>query len=92
MESPVLHLGTFGPDDEAHANRVADAVTTTCQGLIAEVGIKGILDGLLSVYLTLSMQYVGEAGTRAALQDTSAQLPRVSALMRAQSQAPKGSA
>lgn len=91
-QSAVLRLGQYGPQDEARANRAADVLTEACRGLVAEVGIKGILDGLLSVYLTLSMQHLGEAATRAALTDVGAQLPQLTALMRAQAQDPQGSA
>jgi hypothetical protein len=85
---PVLYLGTSDPGDLDRANQAADALTLTCQKVIPQVGIKGILDGLMSLYVTLSVQTLGEAGTRAALQDTSAQLPRLTALMRAQEPAP----
>jgi hypothetical protein len=85
----VLRLGQYDPQDEARADRVADVVTATCRGLVAEVGIKGILDGLMSVYVTLSMQHLGEAATRATLKDVA---DRLAGLLRAHGQAPKRSA
>jgi hypothetical protein len=86
--SPVLHLGTFGPDDEARANLVADALDTRCKELVPQVGAKAILDGLLSLYVSLSLALAGEEDTRATLIGTTAGLPRLAAMLRAQQQDP----
>jgi hypothetical protein len=89
---PVLQIAeTKKPGDPERCEAAGRAIYAVCDQM-RELGPVAILDGLISVYCSLAIQWIGVAQADNALRKTRKNLPRTAAAIRAAKEKSGGSA